>query len=169
MRDNFSPRLSWIRLISVLLLPLALVLAGSWLAAQQKKEEEEEPAPKKPAKLPKDEEEEPTPAKPKPPLRVDEDEPAGKKSPTKPAPAARVVDLALAAKNAKGAVRDLFESLIVPHDIVHEIGRRVFVAPLADYVPRKGPFPGQRRAYPHPLPGMRCRSRGTHPERPCGR
>jgi len=74
-------------------------------------------------------------------LRVEEDEPAGKKSQPKPAPAARVVDLALAAKNAKGAVRDLFVSLIVPHDIVHEIGRRVFVAPLADYVPRKGPFP----------------------------
>ena len=29
---------------------------------------------------------------------------------------------------------------------------------------RKGPFPVQGRANPHPLPGMRCRSRDTHPE-----
>ncbi len=34
---------------------------------------------------------------------------------------------------------------------------------------RKGPFPVHGRANPHPVPGMRCRSRGTYPVRPCGR
>ena len=29
---------------------------------------------------------------------------------------------------------------------------------------RKGPFPAQGRANPHPLSGTRCRSRDTHPE-----
>src|SRR5262249_40912551 len=136
MHNIPSMRLSWIRLISLVLLPAALLAAASWLAAQPK-EEQEEPAPKKPKKLPKDEVEDPTPPRSKPPLRVPDDEPStASKSRPKPADAP-VADLAEEAKKAQNDdVKRLYESVATPHDA---FGRVLYVVPLSEYL--KKPFP----------------------------
>ncbi len=134
---------------------LALLIAGlpPWLAsdlaaqAPQKKvkEEVEEPKTKPPAKAPKPEEEDPAkPAKPVTPLRVEDDVPAAKTSKRGKAAAPRLSELFTAAKHEPQEIRELYEQLWPPYDIVNwRTGRSAKIEPFPARITETAKYAGK--------------------------